>query len=64
MASAPAKGFASRLPWLLACALVLAGCGLQPASQFIPDVSAGPELEKYEGFDGAPITVSSSGSTP
>lgn len=48
-----------RVLWLLACAFVLTGCGLQPASQFIPEVSAGPVLEKYPGFDGAAITVSS-----
>lgn len=44
---------------LLTCAVLLTGCGLQPASQFIPEVSAGPELEKYAGFDGVEITVSS-----
>lgn len=49
----------ARIATLLACAAALAGCGLQPASQFIPEVAAGPELEKYEGFDGLPITVSS-----
>ncbi|MEV0645300.1 glycine betaine ABC transporter substrate-binding protein [Phytomonospora sp. NPDC050363] len=48
-----------RIPLLLACTALLAGCGLQPASQFIPEVEAGPVLDQYPGFDGAPIVVSS-----
>lgn len=42
-----------------ACAVLLAGCGLKPASQFIPEVSAGPELAKYPDFGGAQIRVTS-----
>jgi osmoprotectant transport system substrate-binding protein len=52
-----------RAPWrtaLAAAALsLLAGCGLQPASQAVPDVEAGPELAEFEDLAGAPIVTTS-----
>lgn len=46
---------------LLAGALVavLAGCGLEPATQSVPDVEAGPELAEFDDLGGAPVVTSS-----
>lgn len=38
---------------------LLAACGLQPASQFIPDVKAGEQLAEFDSLDGVTITVTS-----
>lgn len=38
---------------------VLAGCGLEPASQSVPEVEAGPELAEFDSLDGAPIVTTS-----
>lgn len=38
--------------------VVLTGCGLQPATSYVPDAGAG-SIEPIEGVDGAPLTVTS-----
>ena len=40
-------------------AMLLTACGLQPASQFIPEVKPGPELSDYKSLDGATIVTGS-----
>ena len=42
-----------------AMTLALAGCGLQPASQYIPEVEAGPELDEFESMEGLEIVTTS-----
>ncbi|CAM3266652.1 glycine betaine ABC transporter substrate-binding protein [Stackebrandtia soli] len=37
--------------------LALAACGLQPASQYIPEVKPGPELERFDSLDGARVVT-------
>lgn len=37
----------------------MAGCGLQPASQFIPDVEPGSQLDEFDSLDGLEITTTS-----
>lgn len=39
--------------------LMTGACGLEPASQFIPDVSPGEELAEFESLDGATIVTTS-----
>ena len=39
--------------------VLLTACGLQPASQYIPDVDAGPALDQFDSLDGAEIVVTS-----
>lgn len=38
---------------------VLAGCGLEPASQSVPAVEPGPELAEFDSLDHAPIVTTS-----
>lgn len=38
---------------------VLAGCGLEPASQSVPEVEAGSELAEFDDLGGAPVVTTS-----
>lgn len=39
--------------------IALAACGLQPASQFIPDVKPGSKLDSYGSLKGVPVVTTS-----
>lgn len=43
----------------VALAALVGACGLEPASQFIPEVKAGPELDEFDSLDGATIVTTS-----
>jgi|GEM_PF-107109 len=43
----------------LALAAMVTACGLEPASQFIPEVKAGPELDEFDSLNGATIVTTS-----
>ncbi|MHA7263596.1 glycine betaine ABC transporter substrate-binding protein [Arthrobacter sp. TMN-37] len=52
-------GRRGRLPALLAAsAVLLAGCGLQPATSYVPEAGSG-SIRALEGAEGAPLTVTS-----
>jgi glycine betaine/choline ABC-type transport system substrate-binding protein len=49
---------AAALAVAAAVGLLLAGCGLQPATSYVPDAGPG-SIEPIDGVDGAPLTVTS-----
>ena len=49
---------AAALVGAAALGLLLAGCGLQPATSYVPDAGPG-SIQPIDGVDGAPLTVTS-----
>ena len=49
---------AAALVGAAAAGLLLAGCGLQPATSYVPDAGPG-SIQPIDGVDGAPLTVTS-----
>ena len=49
---------AAALVGAAAVGLLLAGCGLQPATSYVPDAGPG-SIQPIDGVDGAPLTVTS-----